>query len=233
MPGTSVVQTGQRGAQGSLFIRGGASDANKVLFDGVTAGDLGGRFDFGPVSTAGMQSAEVYRGPDSSLYGAGAESGVVSFTTPRGTTSFPSLLFHGDYGNFTTFQDDLTLAGAHNKLDYLGAVQLVPDGQRSAERPVSRGDDAGEPGLPVQREDAGARDAALWCFGNRSSRAVGFLPGGERCNGEGPGPLHRRDDRQPDDAGLSQHGALRIDAQARAVQPVVAGRVGHLRRLRQ
>ncbi len=120
MPGTSVVQTGQRGAQGSLFIRGGASDANKVLFDGVTAGDLGGRFDFGPVSTAGMQSAEIYRGPDSSLYGAGAESGVVSFTTPRGTTSFPSLLFHGDYGNFTTFQDDLTLAGAHNKLDYLG-----------------------------------------------------------------------------------------------------------------
>ncbi|MGB6193384.1 MAG: TonB-dependent receptor [Terracidiphilus sp.] len=121
MPGTSVVQTGQRGAQASLFIRGGASDANETLFDGVSAGDLGGRFDFGPVSTAGMQSAEVYRGPDSSLYGANAASGVVSFTTPRGTTSFPSLLFHGDIGNFTTFQDDLTLAGAHNKLDYLGA----------------------------------------------------------------------------------------------------------------
>ncbi len=121
MPGTAVSQTGQRGSQAALFIRGGASDANEVLFDGVSAGDLGGRFDFGPVSTAGMQSAEVYRGPDSSLYGANAASGVVSFTTPRGTTSFPSLLFHGDIGNFTTFQDDLTLAGAHSKLDYLGA----------------------------------------------------------------------------------------------------------------
>ncbi len=120
MPGTFVAQTGQRGAQGSLFIRGGDSDGNKILFDGVSAGDLGGRFDFGPLSTAAMQSAEVYRGPDSDLYGADAASGVVSFTTPHGTTSFPSLLFHGDVGSFTTFQGDLALAGAHNKLDYLG-----------------------------------------------------------------------------------------------------------------
>ena len=49
MPGTSVIQTGQLGAQASLFIRGGDSDANKVLLDGVSAGDLGGRFDFGPL----------------------------------------------------------------------------------------------------------------------------------------------------------------------------------------
>lgn len=120
MPGTFVAQAGQRGAQASLFIRGGDSDANMILFDGVNAGDLGGRFDFGPVSTTAIERSEVYRGPGSSLYGADAASGVVSFTTPHGTTSFPSLLFHGDYGNFTTFQDDLTLAGAYNKVDYLG-----------------------------------------------------------------------------------------------------------------
>ncbi|SPE30310.1 exported hypothetical protein [Candidatus Sulfotelmatomonas gaucii] len=67
MPGTFVVQTGQRGAQASLFVRGGDSDDNKILIDGVDAGDLGGRFDFGPLSTAGVESAEVYRGPDSNL----------------------------------------------------------------------------------------------------------------------------------------------------------------------
>jgi vitamin B12 transporter len=120
MPGTFVAQAGQRGSQASLFIRGGNSDANEVLFDGVSAGDLGGRFDFGQFSTAGIERSEVYRGPDSNLYGADASSGVVSFTSPRGTTSFPSLLFHGDFGSFTTFQDDLALAGAHNKFDYLG-----------------------------------------------------------------------------------------------------------------
>jgi vitamin B12 transporter len=120
MPGTSVSQVGQLGAQASLFIRGGDSDANKVLIDGVSAGDLGGRFDFGSLATTAIERAEVYRGPDSSLYGADAESGVVSLTTPHGTTSFPSFLFHGDVGNFLTSDEDLQIAGAHNKLDYLG-----------------------------------------------------------------------------------------------------------------
>ncbi len=120
MPGTFVAQVGQRGAQGSVFIRGGDSDNNKILVDGVSAGDLGGRFDFGPLSTNAIERAEIYRGPDSDLYGADAASGVVSLTTPHGTTSFPSFLFHGDVGNFQTSQEDLELAGAHNKLDYLG-----------------------------------------------------------------------------------------------------------------
>ena len=120
MPGTFVAQDGQRGAQASLFIRGGDSDANKILLDGVSIGDLGGRFDFGPFSTTAIERAEVYRGPDSSLYGADAASGVVSLTTPHGTTSFPSVLFHGDVGNFATSMEDLEVAGAHNKLDYLG-----------------------------------------------------------------------------------------------------------------
>ena len=120
MPGTSVAQDGQRGAQTALFIRGGNSDSNKVLLDGVSIGDLGGRFDFGPFSTTAIERAEVYRGPNSSLYGADAASGVVSMTTPHGTTSFPSVLFHGDVGNFMTSMEDLEVAGAHNKLDYLG-----------------------------------------------------------------------------------------------------------------
>jgi vitamin B12 transporter len=121
MPGTFVVQAGQRGAEATLFVRGGDSDDNKVLVDGVSAGDLGGQFDFGTLATTAVERAEVYRGPDSDLYGADAESSVVSFTTPHGTTSFPSLLFNGDAGNFQTSHEDLELAGAHKKLDYLGA----------------------------------------------------------------------------------------------------------------
>lgn len=125
MPGTFVTQSGQRGAQSSLFVRGGDSDGNKILVDGVSAGDLGGRFDFGPLSTTAVQSAEVYRGPNSSLYGADASSGVVSLTTPHGTTSFPSFLFQGDAGNFATSREELEVAGAHNKLDYLGAFSWL------------------------------------------------------------------------------------------------------------
>jgi iron complex outermembrane receptor protein/vitamin B12 transporter len=125
MPGTVVVQEGQLGAQASLFIRGGNSDANKILLDGVDAGDMGNQFDFGPLSATAIERAEVYRGPDSSLYGAGAGSGVVSLTTPRGTTPFPSILFQGDAGSFSTSREQLEVAGAHNKLDYLGAFSWL------------------------------------------------------------------------------------------------------------
>ena len=106
-------------------MRGGNSDANKILLDGVSAGDMGGRFDLGPLSTTGVESAEVYRGPNSSLYGANAGSGVVSFTTPHGTTSFPSILFQGDFGNFRNSREQVELAGAHNRLDYLGAFSWL------------------------------------------------------------------------------------------------------------
>jgi iron complex outermembrane receptor protein/vitamin B12 transporter len=128
MPGTFVVQDGQMGGQSSLFVRGGDSDSNKILVDGVSGGDLGGRFDFGPLSTTAVESAEVYRGPNSSLYGADAASGVVSLTTPHGTTSFPSLLFHGDAGNLNTSREELEVAGAQNKLDYLGAFSWLQTG---------------------------------------------------------------------------------------------------------
>jgi iron complex outermembrane receptor protein/vitamin B12 transporter len=125
MPGTEIAQEGQMGAQTSLFVRGGGSDDNKILLDGVDAGDLGNQIDFGPLATTAIESAEVYRGPDSNLFGAGAETGVVSLTTPHGTTSFPSLLFEGDAGNLSMSREELEVAGAHKKLDYLGAFSWL------------------------------------------------------------------------------------------------------------
>ena len=120
VPGAFAVQDGQRGAQTSLFIRGGDSRDTMVLLDGVDATDIGGGFDFGPLSTTAIENAEVYRGPDSNLYGGSADSGVVSLTTPHGTTSFPSILLAGDTGNFNTSRERLQLSGARGRYDYLG-----------------------------------------------------------------------------------------------------------------
>ena len=125
MPGGFVVQTGQLGAQSSLFVRGGDSDDNKVLIDGVDAGDLGNQFDFGSLSTTAVESAEIYRGPDSDLFGAGAESSVVSLTTPHGTTSFPSVILQAEGGRFYTSREQLEIAGARKKIDYLGAYSWL------------------------------------------------------------------------------------------------------------
>jgi vitamin B12 transporter len=118
IPGTAVFQTGERGAQTSLFVRGGPSDANLISLDGVNIGDLGGRFDFGPQSTFGIASTEVFRGANSSLYGADASSGIVALSTVRGTTNNPNLRLAGDLGNFYASQERAELAGARNKLDY-------------------------------------------------------------------------------------------------------------------
>jgi iron complex outermembrane receptor protein/vitamin B12 transporter len=128
MAGTEVQQIGQSGAQASLFVRGGNSDSNKVLLDGVEVGDLGGRFDFGTLPATGLERAEVYRGADSSLYGADAESGVLNLTTPRGTTNFPSFFLRADGGNFNTQHEEATVAGAHRKLDYLGEYSWLQTG---------------------------------------------------------------------------------------------------------
>jgi vitamin B12 transporter len=125
MPGTAVVQTGQLGSQSSLFVRGGDSDANKVLIDGISAGDLGNRFDFGPLSTTGIETAEIYRGTDSNLYGADASSGVVRISSPRGTSSNPVLRASGDGGLFGTMRAEAEVAGARKKIDYFGAYSWL------------------------------------------------------------------------------------------------------------
>ncbi len=125
-PGNDVVQTGQYGGVGSLFVRGGNSDANKVLIDGIPANDVGGRFDFGTVSSTGLtgpttSGIELYRGPNSALYGSDAVASVVNLASPRGSSMHPVLNYSGDAGNFYTYRNEAALSGAHNKLDYYGA----------------------------------------------------------------------------------------------------------------
>lgn len=125
VPGAVVVQVGERGAVTSVFLRGADSDANKIMVDGLDAGDVGGRFDLGPVSTTGIEQVEIFRGPNSNLYGADAAGGVLSFTTPHGTTPFPSILFEGDLGSFSTSHEQLELAGTHRDFDYYGAYSWL------------------------------------------------------------------------------------------------------------
>ena len=121
LPGLDVVQSGERGALTSVFIHGGNSDANRVILDGVPIEDIGGQFDFSGLSTTGIDHIEAYRGPDSVLYGADAAAGVVAFSTPQGSTPFPSLLYEGDAGNFGTYRNQVQVGGMHRNLDYYAA----------------------------------------------------------------------------------------------------------------
>ena len=120
-PGVDVVATGQAGGVTSLFVRGGNSTANQVLIDGIPAVDVGGTFDFGTVSSTGLSGLELYRGPNSALYGADAGASVVNLETPRGSTPKPVVNYSGDAGNFHTYRDELALSGTHQRFDYYTA----------------------------------------------------------------------------------------------------------------
>jgi vitamin B12 transporter len=122
VPGVQVLQSGQRGAATSIFIRGGNSNANKVLLDGVPLNDIGGVVNFGNIATTGIQEFEVLRGPNSVLFGPDAMAGVVSLTTRRGTTITPELSYSFDAGNFSTRRNDGSLSGIFHRLDYLGEI---------------------------------------------------------------------------------------------------------------
>ena len=81
IPGMAFSQTGASGGVTGLFIRGGYPDFNLVQIDGIPVNAFGGNFDFAHIATESLDRVEVVRGPQSSLYGPYANSGVVNFVT--------------------------------------------------------------------------------------------------------------------------------------------------------
>ena len=76
--GTSVVQTGQAGAQTSLFIRGMESNHTVVLLNGRRlAPGLAGLYNLELLDTTFLDSVALNRGPVSSLYGSDALAGAL------------------------------------------------------------------------------------------------------------------------------------------------------------
>ncbi len=118
VPGAQIVQTGQRGGAGGLFIRGGESDFNKILVDGIPVNQIGGGFDFARLSNTGVGNLEILRGSNSVLYGSDALSGVVNVSSERGATLIPELKYSVDGGNFGTLNQAVSLAGAFHAFDY-------------------------------------------------------------------------------------------------------------------
>ena len=118
LPGAVVNNAGQTGGLTSLFVRGGESNYNKVIVDGVTVNEPGGTFDFGTFPLAQNDRMEFVRGTQSTLYGSDAMTSVVQVWTRSGSTRTPELLFGADGGNFETAHGFASLAGARGRFDY-------------------------------------------------------------------------------------------------------------------
>jgi len=118
LPGAVVNTAGQRGGLSSLFVRGGNSNYNKVIVDGVSVTEPGGTIDFGTLSLGEADRLEFLRGTQSTLYGSDAMSSVVQVWTRTGNTPVPELRFGADAGNYGTESGSASLAGSRGRFDY-------------------------------------------------------------------------------------------------------------------
>jgi len=103
VPGVEINRTGQLGAVTSAFMRGGNSNYNLVMIDGIPMNDFGGGFDLAPLPADGVSTVEVTRGPESALYGSNAVAGVINVITERGEGP-PHFSFLGEGGSYDTWR---------------------------------------------------------------------------------------------------------------------------------
>ena len=101
IPGLNVSQTGRRGGATSVFIRGGNSDYNLFLIDGIQVNLFGGDFDLASIATDGVQRVEVTRGPESALFGSNAVAGVINIVSETGDGP-PHFSFLAEGGSLYT-----------------------------------------------------------------------------------------------------------------------------------
>ena len=123
---------------------------------------------------------------------ADADSGVVSLTTPHGTTSFPSVLFEADAGNFSTSHEQLELAGTWNKLDYLGACSWLQTSNSLPRDEYHVATSAANLGYAAQWNHAAPRHHPLRRGRHGRAQYLGLLSCGRRRYREGPEHLYER-----------------------------------------
>src|ERR1700722_15724840 len=145
LPGGEINQSGGRGKVTSAFIRGGDSDYNLVLINGVQLNDFGGGFDLSPLPAEGVEQVEVIRGPESALYGSNAVAGVINIETIRGDGP-PHFSFIGEAGSLYTWRLGTTGAGLNKGFSWAYSLsriqtrgQIQNDGYRNQTSTVSLG----------------------------------------------------------------------------------------------
>jgi vitamin B12 transporter len=112
VPGVAIEGAGRDGAVTTMFSRGGESDYNLVLIDGVRVNQNGGLFDFSRISASDIERVEVVRGAQSSLWGSDAMGSVVQIFTKRAAASDePRLSGTIEGGSFDTWRGDAHLTG--------------------------------------------------------------------------------------------------------------------------
>ena len=124
VPGLNVESTGREGSFSSLFSRGGESDYNLVLVDGVRVNLSGGSYDFSRIAAGEIERVEVVRGAQSALYGSDAMGAVIQIITKRASASdAPRVSGAIEGGSFKSFRGDARVSGGvRQRVDYVAGL---------------------------------------------------------------------------------------------------------------
>ncbi len=118
--GLTIIQNGPAGGAGSVLIRGANSEHTLILMDGVELNDPispARSSDLAHITLENIERIEILRGPQSTLYGSDALSGIVNIITKKGQGGMKfSLASTG--GSYGTLINRAGLDGSIEKMHY-------------------------------------------------------------------------------------------------------------------
>ena len=125
------------GSNQTVYMRGASAGRTLILMDGIPVNDPSvnnNDFDLNLISLNNVESIEICRGAQSTLYGSDAIAGVINIiTVKKDVAKSLNIKATASAGNHNTFRGNVQLYGKANKFAYnIRYEKLVSEGFSSA-----------------------------------------------------------------------------------------------------
>ncbi|MCK5884015.1 MAG: TonB-dependent receptor [Bacteriovoracaceae bacterium] len=130
--GVSISQTGARGSQSSVFLRGSNSSDYILMIDGIQMNDpsqIGRSASLEHISLDDIETIEVMKGSQSVIYGSDAAGGVIAITTKSANKKSLGGEFSASGGTGEHYSGRVALGGTINKTKY--SVSTTASGENA------------------------------------------------------------------------------------------------------
>ncbi len=132
--GISFTQQGGKASVSNIYIRGGSPSESLVIIDGVEVNmpnDPSNFYNFFSLPLDNTSRVEILSGPQSTLYGSDALTGVVNIISLRGKGK-PVVNFGLEGGSYNSYKGTITSLGAIDKFNYSAAFSRTKSDGYSA-----------------------------------------------------------------------------------------------------
>lgn len=114
----NIPQNGGKGKTAEVLLRGGSPRHTLVMIDGVKVNSpTTGGFDFGGLDVDDIERIEIVKGPQSTMYGSEAMTGVIHIITKKGKGK-PRTTVSVEGGSFGTFKPSVGVSGGTDTVHY-------------------------------------------------------------------------------------------------------------------